>query len=93
MKLETLQDVEKLLKLCRKLGVESVRVGEYDTEFKLGPAPQAAASKRAAAKVQHQIIAPGGITDTTPIETTELTPDQLLMWSVTGGEPEVFDQN
>lgn len=78
--MNNLKDLEKFLKLCRKMGVQSIRHG--DTEVHLGEMP---AAVETAARTQSKILPsypPGGITPDTRIITDELTPEQLLMWSV-----------
>lgn len=79
----SLKELEKLLKLCRKQGVESLRYN--DIELHLGPMPTSPAKRQR--KVTQQPI-PGAEAFSMPdIDTPdELTEEQMLMWSA-GGQP------
>lgn len=90
MKIDTLKDLEKIIKLCRKTGVSAMRID--GVEFELGP-EQAniniqKPSKRFVEELQPQmpVFTPGGITAETKIPTDGLTDEQLLMWSAQGHE-------
>lgn len=78
MKLTTLKDLTKLIALCRKQGVEFIKIDGF--ELKLSDIPAASQTRRKtkvpAAEVEIP-YAPGGITAETPV----LTDDQLLFWS------------
>ena len=79
MKVESLRQLEGLLKLCRKHGVRTVKL--EGMEFTLeNDVPQ---KPRNNGSVQGGVIAPGGITDDSQIPTPHmLTPEQLMDWSV-----------
>lgn len=83
MKIETLKDLDKLISLCRKRGVETVKVDNI--EFRLSDQePVRTEPRRSSTVMQATGIAPGGVTDDTKILTDELTPDQLLFYSAQG---------
>lgn len=86
--LKSLKDLEKAIKLCRKLGVESIRID--GVEFHLGVQVQTF-TPRKQPKVEATLpgmTAPGGITEDMIIPTTPshlaatLTEEQLLFYSV-----------
>jgi len=83
MKLETIKDLEKVIKLCRKLGVDAIKVD--GVEFALGREPV-----RAKASVpyagQELSLMPNGITEDTKIEVEGLTDEQLMFYSAVQGE-------
>ncbi len=76
MKLDSLQDLKKLIALCRAQGVDSIKIGEIELCF--GPTPEKA-SKPTRTMPYTASIAPGGITDETSIIQDDV-PD-LLFWS------------
>lgn len=82
MKLNTLKDLESIIKLCRKHGIEdlSVPTEQGSLVIKLGAPPQIIE------KTSNNSVAytPGGITEDSQIVSDMLTPEQLLMWSITG---------
>lgn len=79
MKIDSVNDLRKIIELCRKTGVESIKVD--NVEIKLGEAP--AKPQRASKTVQPPIFAPGGITDDSQIESFDaLTDEQKLFYSV-----------
>lgn len=74
----TLKDLEKLLKLCRKQGVQNIKLGEI--EFKLGDLPESKASYGSSDEIPSDnpyANFPDGM----------LTPEQLTYYS-SGGLPE-----
>jgi hypothetical protein len=74
MKVETLQQLSKLIALCRKQGVDKISVDGITVE--LGAPPLKAIKTK-------ETLYQGALTENTKIETPdELTPEQLLMWSV-----------
>lgn len=92
MKIDTLKDLQKLIQLCRKEGIEAFELGEI--KFNLGQKPKA--TKRlssiaddfpeASIKIpQYNPI----VEDNTAIKTDELTDEQKLMWSVRSEESQV----
>lgn len=87
MKIESLKDLEKVIKLCRKLGVEVIKVD--GVELVLGhmatPSPQRSWT---APKVSLAAYPPNGITSDTKIITDELTPEQMLFYSA---DPSVME--
>lgn len=87
--LKTLKDLEKAIKLCRKLGIHAIEIG--DVKFELGAMPQTMPAARRVSQTLPGVEAPGGITEEVLIPTTpaqnaaQLTEEQLLFYSV-GGE-------
>lgn len=80
--IKSLKDLEKAIKLCRKMGVESIKID--GVEFHLGPVyfPQ----KRQVTEKKINSLSPGGITDgvqipAANIPTDGLTEEQLLFFS------------
>lgn len=89
MKLESLQDLKKLIDLCRKTGVETIKVDGL--ELKLG-AVMPDKPKRQSKQAISTGIAPGGITDNTPITFDGmLTDEEMLFYSAE--TPASFEQN
>lgn len=77
MKLESLRDLENLIKLCRKMGIEAIEVDSV--KMNLGPTPTII--KRTRTKTaQQQTVTPGGITEDIRIPEA-LSEEQLLFWS------------
>jgi len=73
MKIECLRDLDKLLVLCRKRGVQSIRVD--GVEFHLGPVPvNVSVKRRKAAQVKNDI-------ENDISMSNEMTPEQLLFGS------------
>lgn len=95
MNIESLKDLEKVLKLARKLGVTTMKVDNI--EFQLGSIPER--SKRSdftslelppEANIpvpQYQVSS-----EAEKILTEELTQEQLLMWSARPEDPIVKEQ-
>ncbi len=75
--IESLKDLERLLKLCRKQGVTEIKLGAV--ELKLGEMPVSQAEMQAAAADPKDPLAnfPEG----------DLTPEQLAFYSA-GGHPD-----
>lgn len=92
MKLETLKDLEQAIKLCRKLGVDIMKID--GVEFHLGQLIAQPVKRRAVRldATTPGTTPPGGITEEVTIPTTpgfeapQLTEEQLLMWSVGGNQ-------
>lgn len=86
MKIESLKDLSKLIALCRKTGVQSIRVDNIEMHLGADPTPKRAAPKKQAQAptMRSTVVTDGDKID--PIETDELTPEQLLMWSVQPAE-------
>lgn len=72
--IESLRDLEKLLKLCRKQGVLEIKLGSV--ELKLGDLPTENGTTSTEAEAPYQGFPQG-----------ELTPEQLIFYS-SGGLPE-----
>ncbi len=87
MEIKTLNDLKKIVQLCRKQGVQSLSLGTL--VLHLGPAPRQASkpidysSDIPESKVQIPKFT-GEISAPEPVSTDELTAEQLLMWSVGG---------
>ena len=78
MILKDLKDLKKLLVICQEHGVEVFKL--EGVEMHLNPHVQPTVVKHVATT---PTIAPGGITDQTPIQTIgDLTEEQLLYYSV-----------
>lgn len=88
MKLETLKDLEKLVKLCRKLGVETITVD--GVALVLGSAPLVASSKKSP-RVSSTSI-PGVYINDTTIETDGLSDEDLLFYSAGTSDPNFESQ-
>lgn len=72
MEFANLKDLEELFALCRKKGIQSLKLG--DVEVVLGDEPNKRAYKRASKTAESDdIFAEGGLTE-----------EEKLMWSVTG---------
>ena len=87
MTVTTLKDLEKLIKLCRTTGIESMTIGELT--FKLGDLPVTKKQRKFVEypmdDVNH-IYTPGGVDEHTKIQTPdELSDEQILMWSSAPG--------
>lgn len=88
MKIDTLKDLERVIKLCRKTGVSAIKIDGI--EFGLGPEPkqQMSANHLVADIVETgptmPIYTPGGIDENTKITTDGLTEEQLLYYSSQG---------
>jgi hypothetical protein len=86
--INSLKDLEKLVKLCRAKGIESMTIG--DITFKLGELPPTTRKQQKLVEypisdVNH-VYVPGGVNADTHIDTpNELTEDQMLMWSSAPG--------
>lgn len=78
MKIESLNDLNKLMKLCRSQGIESIKID--NVEFRMGDVPLKVTKTKATIAT---VNAAGVITEHDKIETDGLTPEQLLMWSAT----------
>lgn len=78
--IESLKDLEKLLKLCRKQGVTEIKLGT--TEFKLGDFPLENNYKTENDPIDPYANFPQG----------ELSPEQLAFYS-SGGMPEQDPEN
>lgn len=78
MKIDNLQELKKLIKLCRETGVDIIKVDGIELVLGASPAP---ATKIKKSEVTTATYAPGGITADTQIITDELTPEQLLFYS------------
>ncbi len=85
MTISNLKELEQLMKLCKKQGVPLIKIDNI--EFQIDTTPVVTA-KKASKAVAGEVIAPGGITDSTKVESFDaLTDEQKLFWSV-GQQPE-----
>ncbi len=82
MKIDNLKDLQRLIQLCRKLGVDAIEVD--NVKMNLGSKPERIRTSTASKvhSTQSTVYAPGGITEDT--EVPSLTNDQLLFWSAQG---------
>lgn len=90
MTITTQKELQQVIQLCRKLGVESIKIDNI--EFQLGPMPQ---TKKKEVKTESYFDLPSEadikIPQYTPpkveqFTSDEITEDQLLMWSAQGNE-------
>lgn len=85
MKIDTLKDLEKLVKLCRRLGIDAMEIG--DIKFGLGQLPVIPKKSNIQSMFQEADLRIPKynpvVTDSTPdiIKTDELTDEQLLFYS------------
>lgn len=83
MTIESLKDLDKLIQLCRKRGIQSIKVD--NVEMHLGDTPTLTSrlvGNTSKMLIHEDTFIPGGVDENTKIETPdELTQDQLLMWS------------
>lgn len=82
MTITDIKQLELIIKLCRKTGVESIKID--NVELHLGAEPR---KETKAPKANKKVMyAPGGITEETQIETDALTEDELLFYSASNQE-------
>lgn len=92
MTIATLKDLEKVIRLCRKTGVDSIKVDGIEILLGSEPYTDLKPSTRPLKEIVESAKAlynPGVAytpTEHTKIQTEELTEEQLLMWSVGGHE-------
>lgn len=80
MEIKNIKDLEKLIKLCRKLGVDAIEVGNI--KMGLGPTPTIYTTPKKRKDVTSVTMPDhSGITENSRIITDELTEEQLLNWS------------
>lgn len=83
MTIDNLKDLEKIIRLCRKQGVITIKIDGI--ELTLGPAPQKTYKPIDIAKdipeASIKVPVPNFVQG--PVETEELSEEQMLMWSVT----------
>lgn len=80
MKLESLNDIKKLIDLCRKAGVESIKV--EGLELKLGELPE---TRRYTRRQSQSELPVGTVTDGVQVvDEDSMNPEDLLFWSATG---------
>ncbi len=89
MTIKDIKDLQKVITLCRKLGVESIKVD--NVEFHLGAAPIKTYLGQGLIKGIKESITtptfiPGGITEDVQIPTDGLTEEQLLFYSATSND-------
>lgn len=84
MTIKDIKDLEKVIKLCRKLGVDAIKVD--GVEFQLGQVRDRSVSIRTQPPQYNSTFLSTGITEDTKIEIEELTEEQLLFYSAVQGE-------
>lgn len=90
--LKDLKDLEKAIKICRKLGVNVIEIGNVKFELGQFPITPTMTKARKVDQTLPGMAAPGGITEDVIIPTTTgynpagLTDDQLLFYSSSGNE-------
>lgn len=80
MKIENLTQLKDLIKLCRKLGIDAIEVGEIKIGFGQVPTVQKNARKNTQ-KHPRATETSDGTADVVDMP-DELTSEQLLIWSV-----------
>lgn len=85
MKIDNLKQLQQLIKLMRQTGVEAIEVDNI--KMNLGPMPYKASKRTTSITQEGLSISPGGITEDTKIDTSDLTDEQLLFYSA---RPESF---
>jgi hypothetical protein len=90
MKIESFKDLQKLIQLCRKTGIEAIEID--NVKMNLGPTPTIVSNTRQkvsqVANETQPVFTPGGITEEIQIPTNGLTDEQLLFYSAQGHEPQ-----
>ena len=77
MVIKDIKDLKQIIDLCRKTGVDSIKIDNI--ELQLGPSPI-----KTTTTPQRRPYTPAGvITEDTQILTDELTADELLFYSAT----------
>lgn len=97
MTISNLKDLQKLIALCRRTGVQQIRVDGI--ELYIGEEPvKVSRSRQSAQTVTHTeqtVLAPGGVTEKTPIAVASdwdlLTDEQKLFYSSRPETP-AFDE-
>jgi hypothetical protein len=89
MTISSFKDLEKLIRLCRKTGVESITVD--GVTFKLGDEPQRSHKEPkngTFTTIQEPTYTPGGVDVDTKIDMPDiLTEEQLMFYSSQSVEP------
>jgi hypothetical protein len=81
MQVKDINDLEKIIKLCRKTGIESIKIDNI--ELKLGEVPQKDTQILPKRTINTTTYAPGGITEDSKIDVPEqLTEEQMMFYSV-----------
>lgn len=78
MKIENLKELQQLIQLCRKTGVESIKVDNIELHLGVQPTIR---KRQTVARPSTSQYAPGGITEDVRITTDGLTDEQLLFYS------------
>lgn len=90
MQIESLKDLEKLVKLCRKLGIDKIEVDGVKFELGTNPTTYRRQANKNNSLIAEETFIPGGVDATTSIpdaiDTDSLTDEQLLYYSSTGGQ-------
>lgn len=81
MKVENHRDLAKLIALCRKQGVKSIKMAGIELELGDIPASPVKAAKSYTSARSIEDFLPGGIGPDTKILTDELSPEALLFYS------------
>ncbi len=77
MKLDSIRDLKRLIALCRKEGIEQIKLEGLELTFGSLPEPKVKTSPKTVAPLATIV------TEETPIHPLDgLTEEQLLMWSV-----------
>ena len=87
MKIESLKDLDKLMTLCRKRGVNAIEIDNI--KFNLGPEISQVNRQAHNNPIVTGTFDPGEITMPDKIETEEISGDDLLFYSAGGNHPQV----
>lgn len=82
MKIDNTKQLEQVIKLCRKNGVDAMKID--NVEFHLGPVPYTAPKTKETVHYTAPTYTPGGVTEELKIPTDGLTEEQLLFYSAQG---------
>ncbi len=89
MKIESLKQLDQLMKLCRKQGVSAIEIDNI--KFNLGPEPISQVNRQAHSNpIVSGTFDPGAITLPDKIDTEEMTDEQKLFGS---SDPSVWASN
>jgi hypothetical protein len=92
--INNIKDLDKLISLCRKRGVTSIKVAGVELVLS-EQTPAKTYTRSTKTQLKEQLASPGftGITETTKILTDELDPETLLFYSVQTPDTEFATEN
>lgn len=92
MKIETLKELKQLVKACRQMGIDKIKVDNLEIDLGVEPVVSTRSARKLVAASEDHVFVPGGVDETTPIVADridmpdELTEEQKMFWSATGGQ-------